>query len=181
MFFVNEAFVPTIVVEPRERRRTFGLHNCDLRLTVNQPACDELTKTLSKRGTVPEISAGHNQMIRRAPLELLHQFECNRLLTFNAKWIDRVDEIDRLILSKLANQVHARVEIAVDFQYLRAIIQRLRELRMTHLATGHDDRAQHIGARRIRSQTRRGVSGARADNQSRAELARLRYRRGHAC
>ena len=119
-------------------------------------------------------------MIRNTPFKLLRKLKRYRLLTFNAKWIDRVDEINRTIFGKLANHVHARVEVALNLQHLRAVVQRLGQLCMTHLTTGNDDRARQLRARSISRQTRRCVSSARAGDEPRAEFARLRHGHSHA-
>src|SRR5215213_5161395 len=173
-------FLTCSFVEALKRRRAFCLHNRDPRLPLNESTLQQLAKTFPKRGAVAQISARNNQVIGNTPFELFGELERDCLLAFDAKGIDRVNQIHRFVFSKLANEVHARIEIAVDFQHPRAVIQRLGQLRMTHLTTRHNDRAQQICACRICSQTRGSVACARADDESRAELACLRYRGCHA-
>src|SRR6185503_10767693 len=96
------------------------------------------------------------------------------------KRIDRVDEVNRAVFRKLANHVHTRVEVALNLQHLRAVVQCLRELCMTYLATRNDDGARQIGARGISRETRRRVSSARTGDEPRAEFARLRHGHSHS-
>src|SRR5690348_8865429 len=113
-------------------------------------------------------------MIGNVPLELLRELKRHRLLPLDAKRIDRVNQVNRAVFGKLANHVHANVEIALDLQHLRAVVQRLCQLCMTDLPTGNDDGARQFGTRSIRREACGSVTSAGARDEARAELSRLR-------
>src|ERR1041385_5807389 len=174
MFLIYKSTMIRGCIKPRKRRGARGLHDRNAWQSIDQPTLEQLAKSFSKRGTVSKISARQHQMIRNTPFKLLCEFERNRLLPFDAKRIDRVNQVNRTVFGKLANHVHANIEIGLDLQHLRAVVQRLRQLRMTHLTTRNDDRARQIGARGLRRETRRRVPRACTRDESRAELKRLR-------
>src|ERR1041385_2527859 len=166
MFLINERAV--ILIKARKRRGAFRLHYYYARHTLDQPTLQQLAKAFAKRGTISEIPARQHEMIRHLPAKLFRELERDRLLAFDAKRIDRVNQINRAVFGEFANHVHANVEVAFNLEHLRTVVQRLRELRMTHLTTGNDDRARQIGACRVRRETRRRVARAGAREEARA-------------
>src|ERR1044071_2488623 len=96
MLFVYKdlSVVRVFRVIARERRRAGCLYDCDLRLAIDQSGLQQLAKALAKRGAVAKVSTRQDEMIRHLPVELLGELERDCLLSFNAKWIDGIDEVN---------------------------------------------------------------------------------------
>jgi hypothetical protein len=78
----------------------------------------------------------HNNEVRHSPLQLLNDFKGDGLLAFDAERIQRVREINGIVLCDLLNQLHASVEVRVDRYRQRAVRGRLNELRQRNLVLG---------------------------------------------
>ena len=118
-------------------------------------------------------------MIRNLPIKLFQQFRSHSLLPFNAKWIYRVDEINRFIFSEVPYQSHGRVKVVFDLEDLSSIVKTLRQLCRAYLPFRHNDRAGEIRSCGVSGKTRRRVAGAGANNSASAEDQRLRNSDGH--
>src|ERR1041384_5322100 len=108
MFFVYKGLsvVSVFRVVMRERRGACRLHDGDLRLAIDQSSLQQLAKAFAERGAVAKVSTRQDELIWHLPLELLGKFERDCLLSFNAKWIDRVDEVNPVALREFANERH---------------------------------------------------------------------------
>ena len=118
-------------------------------------------------------------MIRNTPFKLLRKLKRDRLLTFNTKRIDRVDEVQPHHLRKARESRSCTSRSCPQPPAPSRRSPTTGPTCMTHLTTGNDDRARQLGTRRIRRQTRRCVSSARAGDES-AESACLRHCHSHA-
>src|SRR6266566_4595738 len=85
-FFVVQVFF-LARKEMGEGRRTLGLNYTQLRHSINQPDFVQLPKTLAQGGTIAQVSAGYDDMIRHLPTQLLQQFRCHGFLAFNTEGI----------------------------------------------------------------------------------------------
>src|SRR5436309_14830661 len=107
-------------------------------------------------------------MVRHTPAALFEQLHGDSLLSLYAKRVNRIDQINGFVLCKLADNAHRVVKVSVNLQNSRAVIQTLRQLRMTDLPARHQYRALQTGTRSISRQTRRSVTRARTHNRLRA-------------
>ena len=96
--------------------------------------------------------------------ELLDHLERRGLLALDPVRVDRVDELDRVLLRELADERERVVEVAADGDHARAVHQRLRELADRDLALGHDHGAAHPGPRGVGGGAGRRVAGRGADH-----------------
>ena len=119
-------------------------------------------------------------MVRNLPVALLHQFEGDGFLPFDAKRIDGVRDVDRRLVGEFSDQAHAVVEVSGDFANDCAVVHALREFRGADLALRQQDGALQFRARRISGEARGGVAGAGANHGARAEQYGLGDGGGHA-
>ncbi|MFL5874098.1 MAG: hypothetical protein ACJ75T_11605 [Solirubrobacterales bacterium] len=99
--------------------------------------------------------------------QVLDHLEGSRLLTFDPVRIDRVDQLDRVLLGELADDPQGVVEVALQGDDAGAVHQRLGELADRDLSLGDDHRAAHPGARRVGGAAGGGVAGRGADDRLR--------------
>src|SRR5215469_4955803 len=93
----------------------------------------QLRQPFAERSAVAEIAAGNDDVVRCLPPQLFHYLEHDGLLSLEAKWIDRVQEVQRVIC--ISQQPLERdIEVAIDVNDLRAKIQRLRQLVHRHVS-----------------------------------------------
>ncbi len=85
----------------------------------------------------------------KLPVEVLVNLEGRRLLAFDAKFVDRVDEHDRVLFDQLAHEFQRLVEVAGERDHTRAMHQGLRHLAFGDLALGHDHRTGDARARGV--------------------------------
>ena len=106
--------------------------------------------------------------------ELLDDLEGGGLLAFDPVRVDRVDELDRVLLGELADDRQGVVEVALQGDDAGAVHQRLGELADRDLALRDDHRAAHAGARGVGGGAGRGVAGRGADHRLRPAPLRPR-------
>src|SRR4030095_2022260 len=152
-----------------ERSGAHGLDNRDSWHAFNQAKRKQLAKAFPERRAVAEIAAGNNQVSGRLPTELFRKFKGNSLLPFNAKRIDRIDEIQRTVFGEFTNLTHSRITVSLDLQNSRTVVQRLCQLCMAHLTSRYHDGAGQIRSSAIRSQACCCVACAGASDQTGAE------------
>src|SRR5208282_5003970 len=99
-----------------------------LRQARDQFDLKHFKQRLADRGTVPEISSGNDDVIRRLPRELLHKFDGGSFLAFDAIRIHRIQQVDRLLADKVVENANASVEIGAELACEGSVVERLREL-----------------------------------------------------
>ena len=119
---------------------------------VDQAQRQQLAESLAERGAVAQISSRHDDVVRNTPAALFHQLKGDRLLPLDAKWVDRVRDVDRRIVADFLNQAHAIVEVAVDLANQRAVVHALREFGGGDLSARHKDRALQVPRARSKRQ-----------------------------
>ena len=139
-----------------------------------------LQKAFAQSGTVGEIAAGNDHVIRHLPVELLGNLEGGGLLPFQPVGIDGVEQIDRGTADHFRQHPHAAVEVSIQLAGDGAVIDGLGELGPGDLALGQQDQAVHAGAGGVGRHGGRGVAGGGAGHPLEAALARLRKRSRHA-
>src|SRR5579859_4841886 len=84
----------------------------------------QLIEGLPESGRISQVSARTDDVVRRMPIELFHKLENRRLLSFNAKWIDGVQEVltGVFLLRHLRKRL---IEVAIDFDDLGSVVHRL--------------------------------------------------------
>src|SRR5262245_61936428 len=98
---------------------------------INQSPRARLDQSFPERRRVAEVAGRYDDPIGWFPAELLHGLQDDRFLTFQSKWIDRVEQVDAQLATGLVHQLEAAVEVASHDQHARSIRDRLR-----HLADG---------------------------------------------
>ena len=111
-----------------KRIGVFRLRNDDAGQLGNQAEVAHHHQPLAERGNIAEVAAGNDDDVRRLPVELLDDFDADRLLAFHAQGIHRVGQVERFVLGDFLHQLHAAVKIRVQIQHERAVGNRLDQL-----------------------------------------------------
>ena len=139
------------VVAPRphpiERVGAFGLDDRDLRHFCDHAEFQQPVEAFAIADELPILPPGTITRSGASPSALLRHLERDRLLTFQTKRVDRVEQIKPRPVRHFAHQPHRVVEIAVDLQHDRAVIERLREFAERDLARRDEDERLYFGAR----------------------------------
>ena len=115
----------------------------------------------------------------RCASEVLDDLERGRLLPFDAKRVERVDEDVRAAVGERARGRERVVEAPADLDDARSERAGLRDLRGGDRSMGLENDGLQPRTGRIRSSGGRGVSGRGADHRRDAGLERLRDRERH--
>ena len=78
----------------RKTGRIFRLNYCQPRHPINESGGMQLAQSLAECGNITEIAARQHDPIGRYPVSLIHQLDDDRLLTFNSKWVNRIQQIN---------------------------------------------------------------------------------------
>src|SRR6202451_4612858 len=70
--------------------RSFGLNYGQFWKARNQAEVIHFDQGLADGATVPKIASRDKDVIGRLPVQLFHQFDCESLLAFEAKWVDGI-------------------------------------------------------------------------------------------
>src|SRR5262249_4350061 len=119
-------------------------------------------------------------MVRDTPPELLKHLDGCGLLSFQAIWINGIEQVDGIALSNLLQELEAAVEIGLKLDGERAIFERLRQFSPCNLSFRNQDQAPQICACCIGSHRRRGISGRGAPDPLESLLLSNGKRNGHA-
>src|SRR6185503_15127557 len=157
-----------------DRRRSLRLEAEELR-----PALSVFAEPLPPRGDVARISDGDRERVG-CRAKVVADLEGGSLLTLDAVWVDRVDELDRLALDELFHDLERLVEVAPQRDDPGSMDHGLRELPLRDLSLRHDHGAAQACTRRIRRRARRGVAGRGADDGLGSARFGLRDGESHA-
>ena len=122
-----------------ERIRAARLDGGEARHPVDPAGGKRLAQRLAERARVAEVAGGDDDPVGGLPLQVLQQLPDDRLLSFDAEGIDRVDQIDAEAVASRADELHGRVEIAAHLQHESAVGEGLGELAGGDLAARHED------------------------------------------
>ena len=86
-----------------------------------RPSDLSLDQRFAECRSVTEVARREHDPVGRIPVQLMQQLEDDRLLPFDPKWIDRVQEIDAEAGTGLLGEPEAGVEIAADQEGLRSV------------------------------------------------------------
>ena len=98
-----------------------GLHCGEPRQPVYQAERLSLDQRFAECRSVTEVARREHDPVGRIPVQLMQQLEDDRLLPFDPKWIDRVQEIDAEAGTGLFGEPEAGVEITADQEGLRSV------------------------------------------------------------
>src|SRR2546429_5932186 len=163
----------------REGSRPFGLHRREPRRVADEPPLARFGERLPERRRVAKVARGQHDPVRRRPVELLQQLEHDRLLSLDAKRVDRVEQVQPEPLARLLGEGEARVEVAAHEQRAGAVGDRLAQLAERHLALRHQHQGRKPGEAGVRGERGPGVARRRARQRRRADTAGPRDRHGH--
>ncbi len=116
------------------------------------------------------------------PVEGFEDAKHDALLPLEPEGVDAVHQIDAqlwVIDGDLANAAETGVEVAVDLQRQRPVVERLRELAKGDLPAADEDDPLHFGKRGEEREAGRGIAGRSAGNAPRADHPRVREGGGH--
>ena len=111
--------------------------------------------------------------------ELLDHLEGGRLLALYPVGVDRIDQLDRVLLGELADDRQGVVEVSLEGDDAGAVHERLGELADRDLALRDDHRAAQPGPGRVGGGAGRGVAGRGADHRLRPPALGPRDRDRH--
>ena len=126
---------------------------------------------LADGGTVAEISAGDDDVIGCLPVQLLHQFECESFLPFQAERIDGVQLADRRVLHQFLEKTQTSIEIGAQLAGESTVIESLGKFAPGNFSLRHKDKAAHAAARRIRRHGSGCVACGSTDDPAVSRLA----------
>ena len=116
----------------------------------------------------------------RSITQNLDDLESGGLLALDAVGVDRVDEVDRVVVRQFTSHLEAVVEVPLHLDELCAVGDGLSELAERDLALGHEHGSGEAGMGGIGRRAGGGVSGRGTDDRFRAVLGRLGHGHGHA-
>ena len=117
-------------------------------------------QALVERANVAQVARRHDDPFRHGPVKLAHNLHAHGLLAFNAQAVHGVCQVDAVVLRHFAHYTHAAVKVRVQRQHVRAMRQRLHQLRIAHLVSRQKDNCRDAGRRCICRQRRAGIAGA---------------------
>ena len=123
-------------------------------------------------GDVAGVAHGYEQVIGRGA-EVVHDFECGRLLPLQPIRVERIDQHDGMLGAELAHDAEGVVEAAVDKHNLRAVGYRLRHFAARDVVSGDKYDGGQPAARAVCGGGCAGVAGGGAHNRSTALFQRL--------
>src|SRR5947207_1884044 len=94
-----------------ERIRAVRLDRRKPRHLRDPSAVVRLDQRLAERASVTEVARGDDDPVGCFPFEVLKKLPDDRLLPFESKRIDRVDQVNPELLRRLENQTHRRIEV----------------------------------------------------------------------
>jgi hypothetical protein len=171
--------VAAVAKQFRKRRGARRLNDGDARQPIDESERARFAKTFAERARIPEVSAGKHEPVRYAPVTRLEKRECGALLAFDTIRIHAVDDRDAGGVEP-AHDLERAVEISVDRRDGRAVVERLRHLRLADSDGGNEHECRDFRARGIRRHRGGGVAGTRTDRDARADFFRVRDCDRHA-
>ena len=163
-----------------ERIRAVRLDDGKLRQARDQFKIAHFDQRLANRRAVSEIAAGDDDVVRRLPRELLHEFDGGGFLAFDAIRIHRIQQIDRFLADEVVEDADASIEIGAELAGEGAVVERLRKFAPGNLAFRNQHQAAHVAARRIGGHGGRSVASGSAGNPGESSLVRKRGCERHA-
>ena len=162
LFGLHRPELPVRFVGGIQRVGGFCLRDDDPRPLGDESELQHHVEAGGDGADVAEIAAGEDDDIRDLPVELLHDLERQRLLTFEAEAVHRVGEVDAFFGGQALNDRHAAVEVGVEREDERAVCQRLHELRRRDASPRQDHDRRDTRGGGVCRQRRRRVTGRRA-------------------
>ena len=163
-----------------ERRRAFRLNHRQPRHLPDEAELAQFAQRLSERRRVAEIAARQHDPIRRIPIALVQHFEDDRLLPFDAKRIDGIEQVNAQPLGQHAHQRQNLIEVRLHLQRPRAIFQRLRQLAEGNIAVRNEDDGIQPRRARVGRHGCRSVAGGNAGHALHVQPDGLRDAARHA-
>jgi hypothetical protein len=143
------------------------------------PHCRHLSERLAEGRRVPQIAAGHHHPVRRPPVALIHHFQHDGLLSFDAERVDRIQQVNAQPVRQAPHQRQNLVEIGFHLQRPRAVFQRLCQLAVGDIAVGNEDHRLQPGRACVCRHRGRSVAGGNAPHPPQPQPSGLRHRARH--
>ena len=90
---------------------------------LNKRELISLAKGFTDGRGVAKIACRKDKPVRSLPVELLQYLKADSFLSFNAKWIEGVKQVDAQLATDLFNQVHGVIKISLNLDGRRTIGQ----------------------------------------------------------
>src|SRR5687768_3859380 len=139
-------------VASKEGIRPLRLNRRESRCPVDPAVRAGFAESFAEGAGVTEVAGRDDDPVRWLPAQILQELPDDRLLTFDAPRIDRVDEVDAEAVGGVADEAHGRVEVTADRECGRAVRQSLGELATRDFACGHEDDRAQSGLRSVGGQ-----------------------------
>ncbi len=160
---VGPAGVPAqtlLFVNLIEGIRARRIDDCQSRCAPNQSKLKQFNKGLAKAGDIAEVPARARRSSPGPPSHRLQNPIHDRLLAFEPKGIDAVDQIDAKLFADLLDALQSIVEIAGNLHRQRSMIERLGQLPVGDFAGANENDRPHGRWQRSRWPGGAGISRA---------------------
>ena len=134
LFFVKHA---------EQRIGPGGVDDGQTRDPVDQAQLVKLVERLAEGAGVSEVSARDHDPVRDVPAQGLQNAEHDRFLPLKPEGVHAVHEVNAQFLRDFFHAGHGIVEIAVDLERLRAVIERLGEFPVGDFPVADEDHGLH--------------------------------------
>ena len=179
-------FVPPQVaprVQLAQRVGAAGVDHREPRHLLHQPQLAQLSIRLAKSGTVPEVAAGDDDPVGRLPVQRLEHPVHDALLPLQPEGVDAVHQVNaelRHVDRDLADAAQAGIEVSLDLERQRAVVQGLRQLAEGDFSRPDKHDPVHLHQRGEHGQARAGVAGGGAGDLLRPHHPGVGEGRRHA-
>jgi hypothetical protein len=121
-----------------------------------------------------------NDPVGWVPVALIHHLDDDGFLSFDAKWVDRIEKVDAKLIGEGADQGQDLIEVRLHLESLRAVFERLRQFSVGNVSVRNENDGLQSGGARIRGHGCRRVAGGDAGDARHAQAHGLRGAAGHA-
>ena len=181
---VEPAAVPTQLVlleELIQRVRAGGIDDRQTRDAIDEAQLFQLGERLAERARVAEVPARHHDPIGDFPVQTFEHSEHDRLLAFQPERVHAVAQVNPARRADIADLLEGVIEVSLNLQRLRSVVERLRQLSERDLAAANeDDGVKQPRGAGVNRQRRAGVARRGTRRDLRSDHVRVRGGSRHA-
>ena len=153
-----------VLPDVRKRRSARSLNDGDARNPRDQVERQRFAKALSESSRIAEVAPRQYEPIRRIPIARFEQCKSRTLLALDAVRIHTVDDCESGWVEG-SHDLQRSIEVSVESDDFRSIVERLREFCFADAAGGHENERADSRSRRVGRHRSGGISGARTDHE----------------
>jgi hypothetical protein len=174
-----EMLPPAGMEEFVEGRRALSLDHGQLRYGLDEAPFLQLPQRFAKGRCVAQVPAGQHNPVRHGPIALVEHLDDDGLLPFDAKRIDRIQQVNALAFGQDAHHRQDLVKVGFHLKCARTILQSLRQFSIGDVAVGNEDEGLESSGAGVSRHGSGSVAGGDAGHAPHAEPPRLRDSAGH--